>query len=85
MPDHSLGGKRVDFFASQIWLAGLVSQPLWNIPHLISTARREFLRFLAASPYVAALGGVAAFMKEGAFAAGRAGAGRRDCEPGRRA
>ena len=28
-----------------------------------STARREFLKFLAASPYVAALGGVAAFMK----------------------
>ena len=27
----------------------------------VSTARREFLRFLAASPYVAALGGVAAF------------------------
>src|ERR1700686_1309375 len=37
-------------------------------PTSISTARREFLRFLAASPYVAALGGVAAFMKEGAFA-----------------
>jgi 4-hydroxymandelate oxidase len=28
-----------------------------------SKARREFLKFLAASPYVAALGGVAAFMK----------------------
>ena len=27
------------------------------------TARREFLRFLAASPYVAALGGVAAFLE----------------------
>jgi 4-hydroxymandelate oxidase len=33
-----------------------------------STARREFLKFLAASPYVAALGGVAAFLKEGALA-----------------
>jgi 4-hydroxymandelate oxidase len=32
------------------------------------TARREFLRFLAASPYVAALGGVAAFLQQGAFA-----------------
>src|SRR5437762_13797402 len=28
-----------------------------------SLARREFLRFLAASPYVAAFGGVAAFMQ----------------------
>src|SRR5438094_1581492 len=28
-----------------------------------STARREFLKFLAASPYVAAFGGVAAFMQ----------------------
>jgi 4-hydroxymandelate oxidase len=37
-------------------------------PTPISTARREFLRFLAASPYVAALGGVAAFMGEGVFA-----------------
>jgi len=33
-----------------------------------STARREFLKFLAASPYVAALGGVAAFVQQGAFA-----------------
>jgi 4-hydroxymandelate oxidase len=30
----------------------------------VSTARREFLRFLAASPYVAALGGVAAFLEQ---------------------
>ena len=29
-----------------------------------STARREFLRFLAASPYVAAFGGVAAFLDQ---------------------
>ena len=29
-----------------------------------STARREFLKFLAASPYVAALGGVTAFLEE---------------------
>jgi 4-hydroxymandelate oxidase len=34
----------------------------------IFTARREFLKFLAASPYVAALGGVAAFMRPSAFA-----------------
>jgi 4-hydroxymandelate oxidase len=32
------------------------------------TARREFLKFLAASPYVAALGGVAALVQQGAFA-----------------
>ena len=33
-----------------------------------ATARREFLKFLAASPYVAALGGVAAFVQQSAFA-----------------
>jgi len=33
-----------------------------------STARREFLKFLAASPYVAALGGVGAFLQQGALA-----------------
>jgi 4-hydroxymandelate oxidase len=33
-----------------------------------SAARREFLKFLAASPYVAAVGGVAAFMERHAFA-----------------
>ena len=32
-------------------------------PTRTSAARREFLRFLAASPYVAALGGVAAFLE----------------------
>ncbi|MBZ5502029.1 MAG: alpha-hydroxy-acid oxidizing protein [Acidobacteriia bacterium] len=31
-------------------------------------ARRDFLKFLAASPYVAALGGVAAFLPEGVLA-----------------
>jgi 4-hydroxymandelate oxidase len=34
-----------------------------NPPTSLSTARREFLRFLAASPYVAALGGVGAFFE----------------------
>ena len=34
-----------------------------------SVARREFLRFLLASPYVAALGGVATFLKHDAAAA----------------
>jgi 4-hydroxymandelate oxidase len=33
-----------------------------------STARREFLKFLAASPYVAALGGVGAFLERTAVA-----------------
>ena len=32
--------------------------------HSRATARREFLKFLAASPYVAAFGGVAAFLEE---------------------
>jgi 4-hydroxymandelate oxidase len=34
----------------------------------VRRARREFLKFLAASPYVAALGGVAAFLEERVFA-----------------
>jgi 4-hydroxymandelate oxidase len=33
-----------------------------------SAARREFLKFLVASPYVAALGGVAAFLEQRTFA-----------------
>src|SRR6202167_4106022 len=33
-----------------------------------SKARREFLKFLAASPYVAALGGVTAFLEQRGFA-----------------
>src|ERR1039457_1992358 len=37
-------------------------------PPFTSTARREFLKFLAASPYVAALGGVTAFLQQGALA-----------------
>ena len=37
-----------------------------------STARREFLKFLAASPYVAALGGVAAFLEDRGLAQGPA-------------
>jgi isopentenyl diphosphate isomerase/L-lactate dehydrogenase-like FMN-dependent dehydrogenase len=34
----------------------------------VSRARREFLKFLAASPYVAAFGGVAAFLPDNAWA-----------------
>jgi 4-hydroxymandelate oxidase len=37
-------------------------------PTSTSTARREFLKFLAASPYVAALGGVTAFLERSGFA-----------------
>jgi isopentenyl diphosphate isomerase/L-lactate dehydrogenase-like FMN-dependent dehydrogenase len=33
-----------------------------------TSARREFLKFLAASPYVAALGGMSAFLQQGAVA-----------------
>jgi 4-hydroxymandelate oxidase len=33
-----------------------------------STARREFLKFVAASPYVAALGGIGAFLEKSGFA-----------------
>ena len=33
-----------------------------------NTARREFLKFLAASPYVAALGGVSAFLERSGLA-----------------
>ena len=36
--------------------------------HVDAVARREFLRFLAASPYVAAFGGVAAFLEHTGFA-----------------
>lgn len=36
--------------------------------HSTLTARREFLKFLAASPYVAAFGGVAAFLERSVFA-----------------
>jgi 4-hydroxymandelate oxidase len=36
--------------------------------HSTSGAHREFLRFLVASPYVAALGGVAAFLQQSTFA-----------------
>jgi 4-hydroxymandelate oxidase len=37
------------------------------IRQLNPTARREFLKFLAASPYVAAFGGVAAFLEQRSF------------------
>jgi isopentenyl diphosphate isomerase/L-lactate dehydrogenase-like FMN-dependent dehydrogenase len=39
-----------------------------TVNHSTSGARREFLKFLIASPYVAALGGVAAFLERSALA-----------------
>jgi len=39
-----------------------------NYSNATDTARREFLKFLAASPYVAALGGVAAYLQRNVFA-----------------
>ncbi len=38
------------------------------MPDSTPTARREFLKFLAASPYVAAFGGVAAFLQQSTLA-----------------
>src|SRR5271154_5552468 len=45
-----------------------------NNPTFTSKARREFLKFLAASPYVAALGGVTAFLERSGFAQSAPGA-----------
>src|SRR6266853_2200522 len=39
-----------------------------NYSNATDTARREFLKFLAASPYVAALGGVAAYLERNVLA-----------------
>ena len=41
---------------------------IMNQPPSTSTARREFLKFLAASPYVAALGGGTAFLQQASLA-----------------
>jgi 4-hydroxymandelate oxidase len=41
-------------------------QSRFVVSHKI-TARREFLKFLAASPYVASLGGMAVFLRQGAL------------------
>src|SRR5262245_11419656 len=48
-------------FASCVLPQALESAPMRDHPSLI--ARRQFLRFLAASPYVAAAGGIAAFLR----------------------
>ncbi len=49
-------------------LAALRYAIVMRKPMSTSTARREFLKFLAASPYVAALGGLSAFLKQSALA-----------------
>jgi 4-hydroxymandelate oxidase len=54
---------RVLMCAGQKALVALQSPTV--MAHTNWTARREFLKFLAASPYVAALGGVTAFLERG--------------------
>src|SRR3981081_113519 len=44
------------------------SATIMNYSNTTDTARREFLKFLAASPYVAALGGVAAYLERNVLA-----------------
>src|SRR6266850_2026849 len=48
--------------AGQKELKALISQTIMN-PNTVE-ARREFIKFLAASPYVAMLGGVSAFLPQ---------------------
>jgi len=60
-----LGGQ---IAAGQREPEGLQSATIMNHSTATATARREFLKFLAASPYVAALGGVAAFLQQRALA-----------------
>ena len=55
-------------FAGQRGLPALPYATIMSRPTPTPTARREFLKFLAASPYVAALGGVTAFLERGTFA-----------------
>src|SRR5882762_8377486 len=50
--------------AGQKELKALISQTIMN-PNTVE-ARREFIKFLAASPYVAMLGGVSAFLPQSA-------------------
>src|SRR5260370_1113080 len=65
---RSVGGcailpPRQDRVTHDYRMRGSMSQPTST-----STARREFLKFLAASPYVAALGGVTAFLEQSGMA-----------------
>src|SRR6202521_379342 len=59
---------RVQITAFQKEREGLQSATIMSYSTATATARREFLKFLAASPYVAALGGVATFLQRSALA-----------------
>src|SRR6267154_1647142 len=54
--------------ASQKIRLGIQSATIMRNSTATDTARREFLKFLAASPYVAALGGVAAYLERNVLA-----------------
>src|SRR3989441_11799497 len=54
--------------ASQKIRLGIQSATIMQNSTATDTARREFLKFLAASPYVAALGGVTAFLERSGLA-----------------
>src|SRR3981189_3507602 len=54
--------------ASQKIRLGIQSATIMQNSTATDTARREFLKFLAASPYVAALGGVAAYLERNVLA-----------------
>jgi 4-hydroxymandelate oxidase len=56
------------YFSAQNGLPVLPYVTVMSQPASATTARREFLKFLAASPYVAALGGVTSFLQQSAFA-----------------
>src|ERR1700675_60098 len=53
---------------SQTNRLGIQSATIMRNLTATDTARRQFLKFMAASPYVAALGGVAAYLRQSAFA-----------------
>src|ERR1700730_2149935 len=56
------------YFSAPNGLPVLPYVTVMSQPASATTARREFLKFLAASPYVAALGGVSSFLQQCAFA-----------------
>src|SRR5262245_45294587 len=58
---HSTGARNRSHFVSGVPQSAIESAPMSR--HISSIARREFLRFLAASPYVAAAGGIGAFVR----------------------
>src|ERR1700686_1806546 len=56
------------YFSAPNGLPVLPYVTVMSQPASATTARREFLKFLAASPYVAAFGGVTAFLKQNGLA-----------------